>query len=106
MAWLAGALVACALIGTCLALLRSDILPFRDAWPSTQGTPTPVSELAPPPAATQPAGNASLTQQPTSPSANGAVLSTMVVELRDGSNNPVAQNGTTVTVAIPLTVVR
>ena len=41
--------VACALIGTCLALLRSDILPFRDAWPSTQGTRTPVSELAPSP---------------------------------------------------------
>ena len=31
LAWLSGAIMAFALIGTCLALLRSDILPFRDA---------------------------------------------------------------------------
>jgi hypothetical protein len=37
LAWLAGAITACALIGTCLALLRSDILPFREAWPTAQG---------------------------------------------------------------------
>ena len=64
-AWLAGAALACALIGTCLALLRSDILPFRDAWPSTHGTPTPVSQLAPPQAASQPAGSPSFAAQPT-----------------------------------------
>ena len=38
LAWLSGAALACALIGTCLALLRSDVLPFRDAWPSFHGT--------------------------------------------------------------------
>src|SRR5690349_12766492 len=48
LAWLAGAAMACAMIGTCLALLRSDVLPFRDAWPSNNGSRTPVSELAPP----------------------------------------------------------
>ena len=58
-AWLAGAALACALIGTCLALLRSDVLPFRDAWPSAHGTPTPVSQLAPPPPASQPGGRPS-----------------------------------------------
>src|SRR4051812_48553996 len=64
-AWLAGAALACALIGTCLALLRSDVLPFRDAWPSTHGTRTPVSELAPPQPASQPAGRPSFAAQPT-----------------------------------------
>src|SRR3954454_2111619 len=64
-AWLAGAALACALIGTCLALLRSDVLPFRDAWPSTHGTPTPVSELAPPQPASQPGGRPSFAAQPT-----------------------------------------
>ena len=56
LAWLSGAITAFALIGTCLALLRSDILPFRDAWPSAQGSRTPVSQLAPPQPASQPAG--------------------------------------------------
>ena len=56
LAWLSGAIMACALIGTCLALLRSDILPFRDAWPSAHGSRTPVSQLAPPQPASQPAG--------------------------------------------------
>src|SRR3954468_22877318 len=64
-AWLAGAALACALIGTCLALLRSDVLPFRDAWPSTHGTRTPVSELAPPQPASQPGGRPSFAAQPT-----------------------------------------
>src|SRR5690349_11982794 len=64
LAWLAGAAVACALIGTCLALLRSDVLPFRDAWPSTHGTPTPVSQLAPPQPASQPDGRPSFSAQP------------------------------------------
>src|SRR4051794_29683762 len=64
-AWLAGAALACALIGTCLALLRSDVLPFRDAWPSTHGTRTPVSELAPPQPASQPDGRPSFAAQPT-----------------------------------------
>ena len=65
LAWLAGAALACALIGTCLALLRSDVLPFRDAWPSTHGTRTPVSQLAPPQAASQPGGRPSFAAQPT-----------------------------------------
>src|SRR6186713_1532634 len=65
LAWLSGAIMAFALIGTCLALLRSDILPFRDAWPSAQGSRTPVSQLAPPQAASQPAGRPSLAAQPT-----------------------------------------
>src|SRR4051794_15148742 len=64
-AWLAGAALACALIGTCLALLRSDVLPFRDACPSTHGTRTPVSELAPPQPASQPGGRPSFAAQPT-----------------------------------------
>ena len=63
-AWLAGAALACALIGTCLALLRSDVLPFRDAWPTTHGTRTPVSELAPPQPASQPGGRPSFAAQP------------------------------------------
>src|SRR6185312_8194532 len=65
LAWLAGAALACALIGTCLALLRSDVLPFRDAWPSTHGGPTPVSQLAPPQPASQPGGRPSFAAQPT-----------------------------------------
>src|SRR6476469_9652711 len=65
LAWLSGAALACALIGTCLALLRSDVLPFRDAWPSFHGTGTPVSRLAPPQAASQPAGRPSVAAQPT-----------------------------------------
>ena len=65
LAWLSGAIMAFALIGTCLALLRSDILPFRDAWPSAHGSRTPVSQLAPPQAASQPAGRPSLAAQPT-----------------------------------------
>src|SRR5689334_22349296 len=65
LAWLAGAALACALIGTCLALLRSNVLPFRDAWPSNHGTPTPVSELAPPQPASQPGGSPSFAAQPT-----------------------------------------
>ena len=64
-AWLAGAALACALIGTCLALLRSDVLPFRDPWPSTRGTSTPVSKLAPPQPASQPGGRPSFAAQPT-----------------------------------------
>src|SRR3954462_4576421 len=64
-AWLAGAALAFALIGTCLALLRRDVLAFRDAWPSTHGTPTPVSELAPPQPASQPGGRPSFAAQPT-----------------------------------------
>src|SRR3954469_11612700 len=72
-AWLAGAALACALIGTCLALLRSDVLPFRDAWPSTHGTRTPVSQLAPPLAASQPGGRPSLAPQPTTLGAAPAI---------------------------------
>ena len=65
LAWLSGAIMAFALIGACLALLRSDILPFRDAWPSAHGSRTPISQLAPPQPASQPAGRPSLAAQPT-----------------------------------------
>ena len=64
-AWLSGAIMACALIGTCLALLRSDILPFRDAWPNAQGSRTGVSQLAAPQAASRPVGRPSFAAQPT-----------------------------------------
>jgi hypothetical protein len=63
--WLSGALVACALIGTCLALLRSDILPFNGAWPSSRSdTRTPATELATVPAVQPGPGRVSSPTQP------------------------------------------
>ena len=56
LAWLSGALMACALIATCLLVLRSDVLPFQGSWPSLHGSPTQVTQLAPAPAPVSGAG--------------------------------------------------
>src|SRR6266511_3617038 len=56
LAWLSGALMACALIATCLMVLRSDVLPFQGSWPSLHGSRAAITELAPPPARVTGAG--------------------------------------------------
>ena len=91
LAWLSGAIMAFALIGTCLALLRSDILPFRDAWPTAHGSRTPVSRLAPPQAASRPAGRPSFAAQPTT-SAGGPTIGLPGVPTTGGAL-PIAGSG-------------
>src|SRR5215211_8042247 len=61
LAWLSGALMACALIATCLLVLRSDVLPFQGSWPSLHGSRAATTELAPPPAPVTGAGTGGVT---------------------------------------------
>ena len=61
LAWLSGALMACALIATCLLVLRSDVLPFQGSWPSLHGSRAAITELAPPPARVTGAGTGGVT---------------------------------------------
>ena len=61
LAWLSGALMACALIATCLLVLRSDVLPFQGSWPSLHGSRAETTELAPPPARVTGAGTGGVT---------------------------------------------
>ena len=61
LAWLSGALMACALIAACLLVLRSDVLPFQGSWPSLHGSRAPMTELAPAPARVTGAGRSGAT---------------------------------------------
>src|SRR6266545_6076909 len=72
LAWLSGALMACALIATCLLVLRSDVLPFQGSWPSLRGARAAITELAPAPARVTGAGTGGVTAL--APAASGGAI--------------------------------
>jgi hypothetical protein len=92
LAWLSGALMACALIAACLLVLRSDVLPFQGSWPSLHGSRPAVTELAPAPARVTGAGTGGAT--PFSPVSTGGAI----VALPGVGGQPVAARGPVATV--------